>query len=115
MEQCSIQDVRLLAGGEDGLLQHLPLNDPLDDGSADDQNKTPWDVILNFLTSKPLETTAKVKRPTVPAAVGVICNRFKALESARLPPKQWLTSLPLSARPSQPSLGETAVQRIRQE
>ena len=25
-------------------------------------SKTPWDVILNFLTSKPLETTAKVKQ-----------------------------------------------------
>ena len=60
MEQCSIKDVRLLAGGEDGILQHLPLNDPLDDGSENDQSKTPWDVILNFLTSKPLETTAKV-------------------------------------------------------
>ena len=52
---------QLLAGDDDdGPVQKLSINDPLDDGSAGDQSKTPWDAILNFLTSKPLETTAKV-------------------------------------------------------
>ena len=62
MEQYTVQDVRLLAGGDDDdLIQQLPLDD-LDDGSAEDLSKTPWDVILDFLTSKPLETTSKVKQ-----------------------------------------------------
>ena len=32
------------------------------DGSELDENKTPWDVILNFLTSEAIEMTAKVKQ-----------------------------------------------------